>query len=70
MAGLNTSVEDPMFWLHHGHVDYVWYKRQYFNVQQFYYEYDGQHTPGGIGHVTLDTRHRCPTCKHQTASAT
>ncbi|KAJ1507153.1 hypothetical protein HMI54_004419, partial [Coelomomyces lativittatus] len=56
MTTLNGAANDPMFWLHHGHVDYVWYKRQWFDVQRLYWEFAGQHLPTGVNTVTLNTR--------------
>jgi tyrosinase len=56
MADVNLSPNDPAFYLHHSHVDYILYKRQFYNVGALYWEYSGVHTPGGIGQVTLDTQ--------------
>ncbi|KAI9137612.1 hypothetical protein BKA69DRAFT_879399 [Paraphysoderma sedebokerense] len=43
MATLTGSTNDPMFFMHHAHVDYIWYKRQWANPQQTYWDLNGQH---------------------------
>ncbi|ORZ31920.1 hypothetical protein BCR44DRAFT_1441338 [Catenaria anguillulae PL171] len=55
MVGLMYSVNDPAFFLHHAHVDQVWYRRQYADTGRLYWDYSGMHTPGGVGQVTLNT---------------
>ncbi|KAI9221056.1 hypothetical protein BC828DRAFT_382060 [Blastocladiella britannica] len=55
MATLQFSTNDVAFWLHHAHVDQVWWARQYANNQARFWDYSGTHTPGGVGQVTLNT---------------
>ncbi|ORZ39675.1 hypothetical protein BCR44DRAFT_1252129 [Catenaria anguillulae PL171] len=56
MVALAYSTNDYMFYLHHAHVDQVWYARQFADTSRFYWDYLGTHTPGGVGTVNLNTR--------------
>lgn len=43
MANVMISVSDPLFWLHHSMVDYVWYKRQWADPNRLYWDIQGTH---------------------------
>jgi len=42
MGTIPESPSDPLFFLHHAHVDYVWYKRQWFDPTRLYWDINGQ----------------------------
>ncbi|KAI9221060.1 hypothetical protein BC828DRAFT_93462 [Blastocladiella britannica] len=53
MSSLQYAPDDLLFYMHHAHVDQVWWARQYANNMALYWDYQGTHTPGGVGQVTL-----------------
>ncbi|KAF9054157.1 hypothetical protein BJ165DRAFT_1337324 [Panaeolus papilionaceus] len=55
MSNFYSSPGDPLFYLHHGYLDYIWWKWQTADVQNRMYQIKGRTTPeGDFRNVTLE----------------
>jgi tyrosinase len=54
MIDLWSSINDPLFFMHHTQIDHVWWMWQALNPQENLWAIGGPVYPNGTGQVTLD----------------